>query len=86
MLARAIVGQPRLLLIHEALDFLDTAISDAVIAWVLRPDAPWTVIVATQHSDVIGHCDRVWRMEHGHIVEQGRVATRQRDPSDSDTT
>jgi ABC-type bacteriocin/lantibiotic exporter with double-glycine peptidase domain len=85
MLARAIVGEPRLLLIHEALDFLDTAISDEVIAWVLRPDAPWTVIVATQHSDVIRHCDRVWRMEHGHIVEQGRVATRQRDASDSDS-
>ena len=76
MLVRAIVGQPRLLLIHETLDFLDNVVSANVIAWVLRPDAPWTAIVATQNPEVILHCDRVWRMEQGHIVEQGRVAAR----------
>ncbi len=76
MLVRAIVGQPRLLLIHETLDFLDNVVSANVIAWVLRPDAPWTAIVATQNPEVILHCDRVWRMEQGHIVEQGRGAAR----------
>ena len=80
MLVRAIVGQPRLLLIHETLDFLDNVVSANVIAWVLRPDAPWTAIVATQNPEVILHCDRVWRMEQGHIVEQGRVAARRAGP------
>lgn len=84
MLVRAIVGQPRLLLIHETLDFLDNVVSANVIAWVLRPDAPWTAIVATQNPEVILHCDRVWRMEQGHIVEQGRVAARRAGPPSVD--
>lgn len=84
MLVRAIVGQPRLLLIHETLDFLDNVVSANVIAWVLRPDAPWTAIVATQNPEVILHCDRVWRMEQGHIVEQGRVAARRASPPSVD--
>lgn len=74
MLARAIVGKPRLLLIHEALDQLDNAVGQRVIAWVLRPDAAWTAIVATQHPEVIRRCDCVWRLHLGRVVEQGRVA------------
>jgi ABC-type bacteriocin/lantibiotic exporter with double-glycine peptidase domain len=62
MLARAVAGQPRLLLIHEALDYLDSEISERVIAWILRPDAAWTAIIATQHPEVIGRCDVVWHL------------------------
>jgi ABC-type bacteriocin/lantibiotic exporter with double-glycine peptidase domain len=70
VMARALVGQPRLLLVHEMLDALDAGISDSVIRWVLRRDAPWTAIVATQSAAVVASCDRIWRLEGGRILEQ----------------
>lgn len=76
MLARAVAGQPRLLLIHEVLDYLDSEISDRVIAWVLRPDAEWTAIIATQHPEVISRCDVVWHLREGRVAGQGRVSAR----------
>lgn len=72
LLARAIAGQPRLLLIHELLDSLDASVQESVIQWILRPAAPWTVIVTTQSQRVIQHCDRVWRLERGRLVESVR--------------
>jgi ABC-type bacteriocin/lantibiotic exporter with double-glycine peptidase domain len=69
LLARALAGQPRLLLIYDALDSLDARISEAVLDWILRPDAPWTAVVATRNPAVISRCDRVWRVEHGSLRE-----------------
>lgn len=69
LLARAVVGQPRLLLIHEILDTLDNTVSEKVISWILRPDAPWTAIVATQNKTVMNYCDRVWHIEKGKLTD-----------------
>lgn len=71
LLARAVVGKPRLLLIHEMLDTLDAAVRDDVVRWVLRGDAPWTAIVATQGGPVMASCDRVWRLEEGRLLDMG---------------
>jgi ABC-type bacteriocin/lantibiotic exporter with double-glycine peptidase domain len=69
LLARALAGQPRLLLIYGALDTLDPRVSEEVIAWVLRHDAPWTAVVATRNPSVIRQCNRVWRIEQGGVRE-----------------
>jgi ABC-type bacteriocin/lantibiotic exporter with double-glycine peptidase domain len=69
LLARAVVGKPRLLLLHETLDALDPAVSEPVIDWVLRPDAPWTALVVTRNPAVIARCDRLWQLENGHLTE-----------------
>lgn len=69
LLARAVVGSPRLLLIHETLDALDPAVSGRVIEWVLRPEAPWTVLVVTQNPEVIARCDRLLWLEDGRLID-----------------
>jgi putative ABC transport system ATP-binding protein len=69
LLARAVVGKPRLLLLHETLDALDPEVSEPVIDWVLRPEAPWTAIVVTRNPAVIARCDRLWQLENGHLTE-----------------
>jgi ABC-type multidrug transport system fused ATPase/permease subunit len=69
LLARALVGRPRLLLIYDALDTIDPRVSEEVIAWVLRSDAPWTVVVATRNPSVIRRCDHVWRINQGGVRE-----------------
>ena len=68
LLARAVVGRPRLLLIDGLLDSLDATVREPVIRWLLRPDTPWTAIVATQSEQVVACCDRVWHLEDGRLT------------------
>lgn len=69
LLARALAGKPRLLLIYEILDTLDSSVQQNVIDWILREDAPWTAIVATQSEAVISRCTKIWRLETEALVE-----------------
>ena len=57
MLARAIVGHPRLLLIDGTLDSLPDDLLDNVLE-NLTQKAPWTLVVATGRRRVIDACDR----------------------------
>lgn len=69
MLARAIVGQPSLIVIDEVLDgFDDGHRSDAAQALFART-APWTLIVITHRPDLMWRCDRVWKIEKGRIED-----------------
>lgn len=54
MLARAVAGHPRLLVIDETLDRVDEAVRQRVLAAA----EPWTVLVATHSPDVIARCQR----------------------------
>jgi ABC-type bacteriocin/lantibiotic exporter with double-glycine peptidase domain len=71
LLARALLAQPRLLLIDGALDDLGLA-PDAharAIDACLGADAPWTVVVVTGNDRVRRACDRVVTLANGTLVE-----------------
>jgi ABC-type bacteriocin/lantibiotic exporter with double-glycine peptidase domain len=59
MIARAIVGRPRLLLIDGTLDGLDDESLTTVLGRLMADDAPWTLLVATGRKSVIDACQRV---------------------------
>ncbi|MCS7270259.1 MAG: ATP-binding cassette domain-containing protein, partial [Gemmataceae bacterium] len=59
MLARAMLGHPRLLIIDESLDHIDEQFRDTILASLLDPSAPWTLILITHSPDVARQCDRV---------------------------
>lgn len=61
MLARAIVGRPRLLLIDGTFDGLPDKELHDVLAKLAGSDVPWTLLVATGRSVVISACDREFR-------------------------
>lgn len=63
MLARAIIGNPRLLILDEVFDNMDPQIRATLLPAVLRRDAPWTLLVITHSADVAAHCDRTIRLE-----------------------
>jgi ABC-type bacteriocin/lantibiotic exporter with double-glycine peptidase domain len=63
MVARAVVGQPRLLILDEALDHMDSDVRETVLPAVLGPDARWTVLIVTHSDEVARLCDRVVRMD-----------------------
>ncbi len=58
MLARAIAGKPRLLLLDETLDALDAPIRQRLFPVLFDRQAPWTLIVATRDPEIIAMCDR----------------------------
>lgn len=53
MLARAIAGRPRLLLIDGTLDSLPVPALTRTVQRLVRADAPWTLCVATNRGEVL---------------------------------
>lgn len=58
LFARALVQKPRLLLIDELFDGLDTPIFDRLTKLILASHLTCTIIVATRTQDLISMCDR----------------------------
>jgi putative ABC transport system ATP-binding protein len=57
MIARAIAGAPRVLVIDECLDALDAASTRVTLNTLLDKDAPWTLILCTHDQEVARRCD-----------------------------
>jgi len=58
VLARALVHQPRLLVIDGLLDALPIDVLDRVLDNLFEPNAPWTLIVISSHPRVLQRCQR----------------------------
>lgn len=58
MLARAILSEPRLLMLDGPLDALMPELRQRVISHLLDQRHKWTVLIATNMPDVIAACDR----------------------------
>ena len=63
VLARAIAGRPRLLVLDETLDNMDREIRDRVWSVITGQKAPWTLLVVTHNDDVAKRMDRQIRLE-----------------------
>lgn len=66
MLARAIVGKPRLLLIDELLDDMDLDVRESALGAILDPQAPWTLLLVTHSPELAGRCGRRLVLERPH--------------------
>jgi ABC-type bacteriocin/lantibiotic exporter with double-glycine peptidase domain len=72
MLARAMVGRPRMLVLDEALDGLNRDVRSKVVDAVLGEGRPWTVVLTTHVLDLSVKCDRVLRLTDGALQEVPR--------------
>ncbi len=66
-LARALAGEPGLLLLDESLDNIDTFQSELVYATLLGADAPWTLIDFTHDIEVWKHFSVHYVLEGGQL-------------------
>ncbi len=62
LLARALAGRPRLLLVDEGIDPLAPEERERVLDEILDRTQPWTAIVVTESPDAIERCDRTIRL------------------------
>ena len=65
MLARAIVGRPRLLLIDGTLDPLPDGTLSDVLESLIKDDPPWTLLITTGRRVVMDACSRVVALNPG---------------------
>ncbi len=66
--ARAILHQPRLLLVDEALDAIDDLrLEGDLVSTLFDPGAPWTLIAATERDDLWPHFNRVYELSGGQL-------------------
>jgi len=71
LIARAILGKPRLLILDEALTGIDERISQRILDNIFEASNPWTIIDISHQPDVILKTDKVHVMAEGQIVESG---------------
>jgi ABC-type bacteriocin/lantibiotic exporter with double-glycine peptidase domain len=71
LLARALVSRPRLLLLDNFLPGVEPAERLRILARVLAPENPWTVLLATNDVRVLALCPRLVVLRSGHLVADG---------------
>jgi ABC-type multidrug transport system fused ATPase/permease subunit len=69
MIARAIVGRPRLLVLDGALDQIDRSERERLVSLLFAQDAPWTLICITERPDLLSRCSRVMTLNEGAATE-----------------
>lgn len=68
MVARAIVGQPRLLIIDGVLDQIDYSDErERLMQLLFAADAPWTLVCITDDPDLLARCSRVITLQGGQV-------------------
>lgn len=70
VLARALLRQPKLLILDESLDWLDDLLErEMLLDALFAPGAPWTLIVVSQSEDILARCDRVLEVRDRQVRE-----------------
>ena len=72
LIARAIVGKPKIIFLDEATSALDNKTQQQVVETLEKLDA--TKIVIAHRLSTIQNCDRIIVMDAGRIVEQGKYS------------
>ena len=70
MIARAIVGRPRLLMIDGTLDALTDEIAEPIVERLTDGSSAWTLIICTGRSSIAQGCDRVLRLTQSGVIER----------------
>ncbi len=74
LLARAIVGRPRLLIMEEFLDRLPADDRRDLSDMLTAPTAPWTLLAVSNDALLAERADRIVLLENGRIKKEGTFA------------
>lgn len=74
LLAQAIAGTPRLLVMDDFFQNLEAQTRDSFVELLMDPDRPWTVLAVSHDPAFLAAADRVVVMREGTIVADGPLA------------
>lgn len=73
-IARALYHDPPVLVLDEATSSLDGATEAGVMEAVRALHGQKTLIIVAHRTSTVEHCDQVYRLEHGCLVDSGETA------------
>jgi ABC-type multidrug transport system fused ATPase/permease subunit len=73
-IARALYHNPSVLVLDEATSSLDMETEEGVMQAVRALHGEKTILIVAHRLSTVAHCDRLFRLEQGKIVEQGDTA------------
>ncbi|MCR4338816.1 MAG: ABC transporter ATP-binding protein/permease [Gemmatimonadaceae bacterium] len=73
-IARALYHDPAVLVLDEATSSLDSATESGFMEAVGALHGNKTLIIVSHRTSTVEHCDRLYRLERGRIVDQGDTA------------
>jgi ABC-type bacteriocin/lantibiotic exporter with double-glycine peptidase domain len=65
--ARAIAGQPRLILLEDSLQDWDAREREQLLGWISAPERPWTLLAVSNDPWLQQRCQRVLLLRNGRI-------------------
>lgn len=74
-IARALYHDPAVLVLDEATSALDTETEGGVIQAVTALQGTKTIIIVAHRLSTVEHCDRLYRLHEGRLVEDGMPST-----------
>jgi ATP-binding cassette, subfamily B, bacterial PglK len=72
-IARALYHDPSVLVLDEATSALDTATERGVMRAVNALQGEKTILIVAHRSSTVEDCDRLYRLEHGRIVNEREI-------------
>lgn len=66
--ARAIAGEPVLLVLEESIDGLDPRVREPMLDFLFDRARPWTLVVTSNDPRIHARCDTVYRLEDGRLT------------------
>ena len=73
-IARALYHDPAVLMLDEATSALDTGTESGVLRAVSALHGRKTVVIVAHRFSTVAGCDRILRLQHGRVVDDGRPA------------
>lgn len=67
VLARAILKQPKIIILEDALDRFNKAETNAIIDYLTHKDRPWALIVVSSSNSWVDYCNHIITLDNGFI-------------------
>ena len=74
-IARALYHDPAVLVLDEATSSLDTATERGVMQAVRALQGSKTILIVAHRLSTVEHCERLYRLDEGRVVEEGSPTT-----------
>jgi ABC-type bacteriocin/lantibiotic exporter with double-glycine peptidase domain len=72
-IARALYHDPSVLVLDEATSSLDNATEKSVMEAIKKLHGYKTIIIIAHRLSTVEHCDRIFKLEFGKIVDEGKM-------------